>query len=181
MRWAIKPFPRPGRIGSPHRQMRLCVQARLLRKPYGLRTSMSNGRRCVSGPSSAATSDPVGPVSLQTPPEHRPTAGDRRQPAHPAGALPADVPMGAQLACQRPGPCSIDCVYGLGRFYNLGCPGRGLVGGRGPVPHGRAPRYVRSPISRTCPAYPWRRSPRRRSCSRSLTRIPRRNAEESRA
>ena len=36
--------------------------------------------------------------------------------------LPADVPMGAQLACQRPGPCSIDCVYGLGRFYNLGCP-----------------------------------------------------------
>jgi hypothetical protein len=29
-------------------------------------------------------------------------------------------PMGAQLALQRPGLCSIDCVYGPGQFYNLG-------------------------------------------------------------
>jgi hypothetical protein len=29
-------------------------------------------------------------------------------------------PMGAQLALQRPGLCSIDCVYGSGQFYNLG-------------------------------------------------------------
>ena len=30
------------------------------------------------------------------------------------------VPMGAELARRRPGLCSIDCVYGRGRFYNLG-------------------------------------------------------------
>jgi hypothetical protein len=36
--------------------------------------------------------------------------------------MPAGVPMRAQLAWQRQGLCSIDCVYGLGRFYNLGCP-----------------------------------------------------------
>lgn len=30
------------------------------------------------------------------------------------------VPMGAELARQRPGLCSIDCVYGPGQFYNLG-------------------------------------------------------------
>jgi hypothetical protein len=30
------------------------------------------------------------------------------------------VPMGSQLARQRPGLCSIDCVYGRGGFYNLG-------------------------------------------------------------
>ncbi len=42
--------------------------------------------------------------------------------------LPADdpigaeigVPMGAELARQRPGLRSIDCVYGPGQFYNLG-------------------------------------------------------------
>jgi hypothetical protein len=36
--------------------------------------------------------------------------------------------MGAQLAWQRPGLCSINCVYELGRFYNLGCPERGIFG-----------------------------------------------------
>jgi hypothetical protein len=42
--------------------------------------------------------------------------------------LPADdpnlaevgVPMAVQLARRRPGLCSINCVYGPGRFYNLG-------------------------------------------------------------
>jgi hypothetical protein len=34
--------------------------------------------------------------------------------------LPAGGPMGAQLARQRPGLCSIDCVYGRGRLYNIG-------------------------------------------------------------
>jgi hypothetical protein len=29
MRWTIRPFPRPGRIGSPHRQVRLFAQAHL--------------------------------------------------------------------------------------------------------------------------------------------------------
>jgi len=38
------------------------------------------------------------------------------------GPMPAGIPMGAQLAWQRPGLCPMDCVYGLGRFYNLGCP-----------------------------------------------------------
>jgi hypothetical protein len=42
--------------------------------------------------------------------------------------LPAGVSMGAQLAWQRPGLCSINCVYELGRFYNLGCPERGIFG-----------------------------------------------------
>jgi hypothetical protein len=34
--------------------------------------------------------------------------------------LPVGVPMGVHLARQRPGLCSIDFVYGPGRFYNLG-------------------------------------------------------------
>jgi hypothetical protein len=34
--------------------------------------------------------------------------------------LSIGVPMGAHLARQRPGLCSIDCVYGRGRFYNVG-------------------------------------------------------------
>ena len=34
--------------------------------------------------------------------------------------LAVGVPMGAQLARQRPGLRSIDFVYGPGRFYNLG-------------------------------------------------------------
>jgi hypothetical protein len=42
--------------------------------------------------------------------------------------LPAGVPMAAQVAWQRPGLCLIDCVYGPGQFYNLGCPERGIVG-----------------------------------------------------
>jgi len=34
--------------------------------------------------------------------------------------LPGGDLIGAQLARQRPGLCSIDCVYGRGRFYILG-------------------------------------------------------------
>jgi hypothetical protein len=34
--------------------------------------------------------------------------------------VPVGVPMGVHLARQRPGLCSIDCVYGRGGFYNNG-------------------------------------------------------------
>ena len=59
---------------------------------------------------------------MQTPPKHRPTAGGAGNLHTQLEPLPAGVPMGAQLAWQRPGLCPMDCVYGLGRFYNLGCP-----------------------------------------------------------
>jgi hypothetical protein len=38
---------------------------------------------------------------------------------HPIAAQ-IGVPMGVELARQRPGLCSIDCIYGPGGFYNLG-------------------------------------------------------------
>jgi hypothetical protein len=48
--------------------------------------------------------------------------------------------MGVHLARQRPGLCSIDCVYGPGGFYNLGQR-------RSPDPlpgqHLNAPRLIR--------------------------------------
>jgi hypothetical protein len=54
--------------------------------------------------------------------------------------LPVGVPMGAQLARQRPGLCSIDCVDGRGRFYNLGPRRhRDLLRGQ----HLDAPRLIR--------------------------------------
>ena len=52
---------------------------------------------------------------------------------------PAGDPMGAQLARQRPGVCSIECVYGPGQFYNLG-PQR--LGDRLPGQHVDAPRLI---------------------------------------
>jgi hypothetical protein len=49
-------------------------------------------------------------------------------------------PMGAQLARQRPGLSSIECVYGRGRFYNLG-PRRHPD--RLPEHHVNTPRLIR--------------------------------------
>jgi hypothetical protein len=54
--------------------------------------------------------------------------------------LPVGVPMGVHLAQQRPGLCSIDFVYGPGRFYNLG---PRLLGDRLPTQHLDAPRLIR--------------------------------------
>ena len=54
--------------------------------------------------------------------------------------LPGGDLIGAQLARQRPGLCSIDCVYGRGRFYNLG-PRRHRDRLRGQ--HLDAPRLIR--------------------------------------
>jgi hypothetical protein len=41
-------------------------------------------------------------------------------PARDAEMAEVGVPMGVELARRRPGLCSISCVYGPGRFYNLG-------------------------------------------------------------
>jgi hypothetical protein len=54
--------------------------------------------------------------------------------------VPGGDLIGAQLARQRPGLCSIDCVYGRGRFYNLG-PRRHRDRLRGQ--HLDAPRLIR--------------------------------------
>jgi hypothetical protein len=54
----------------------------------------------------------------------------RCRPATPSGRR-SGVPMGVELARRRPGLCSIDCVYGLGQFYNLGPRRSDLDGLRG--------------------------------------------------
>ena len=67
-----------------------------------------------------------------------PATGTRSSKLEP---LPVGDLIGAQLARQRPGLCSIDCVYWRGRFYNLGPPRRHRDRLRGQ--HLDAPRLIR--------------------------------------
>jgi hypothetical protein len=108
--------------------------------------------RCDSGRSSVTSGDPVGPVSLQTPPEHRPTAWWWPATCTPgwSGRRPASPWVRNWRAA--PGPVLIDCVHGLGRFYNLGCPEHPPVGGAWPDTR-RHPATPRPSLQRSIPVW----------------------------
>jgi hypothetical protein len=141
---------------------------------------MSNPGRYGSGRSSRRIQRSVGPASLQTPPKHRRRLVVAGNPHTQLEALPAGVPMGAQLAWQPARLCLIDCVYGLGRFDNLGCPNASCRWAW-PIPHGRAPRYVRVAGLSYLPGISAEAITSPRSFSGSSTRDHDVNAEESRA
>jgi hypothetical protein len=129
MRRAIKPFPRPGRIGSPHWQVRLYAQALYFVNPTasGLRCRIAG--RCDSGGSSRCNqwSRRSGVV-----------ADAPRTPAGgwwwPATCTPSWV--GSAQGCAR-----WIAPTGWPRFYNLGCSealrgfGSPLIDLVGPTPY----------------------------------------------
>ena len=103
MRWAIKPFPRPGRIGSPHRQVRLCAQAHLT-----LQTLRPQDFDVESPADVAPDHHPSQSVIRRSGVvAHARNSGRRLVVAGnlhtQLGPMPVGVPMGVQLAWQRPG------------------------------------------------------------------------------
>jgi hypothetical protein len=106
-----------------------------------------------------------------TRPEHRPTAGGGRRPAHPAGAAACRHPDGCPDGLAAPGACArLTASTGSAGSTTFGCPKRGLVGGRSPMPDRRAPHYVRSRRSLVSARHIRGEITSPRSCSRSSTR-----------
>ena len=120
----------------------------------------------------------VGPVSLHTPPEHGPTAGGGRQPAHPAGADAGRHPDGCPAGLAAPGAVPDGASTDWAGSTTSAARARSCKWGWLYQTDGR-PATSGPPVSYLPGTYVEEiTSPR---MLRSSTRTPRRIAEESRA
>ena len=158
MRWAIKPFPRPGanRFASPAAAP-VCSSA-YSANPTDPELQCRIAGRCDSGRWNHSRLRRSGVVA------HARNTGRRLAVAGnlhtQLGPMPAGVPMGCPVGLAAPGAVPDGLRLRARPVLQPRLPERGLVSWRGPTRRTGAPlRPGRQ--SRTCPAHTWRRSPRR--------------------